>query len=132
MQNLERQQIETIVLDWANAVSAGDRDGILAGHAPDLLMFDFPSTVRGIEAYDSTWDFFFDKPKGPITYAPTNLAITAGQDVAFATCEVHCDGTSAGSLDFRLTVGLERQDGQWVITHEHHSIPTTEERFIEQ
>lgn len=132
MPNLEQQQIETIVLDWANAVSAGDRDGILARHAPDVLMFDFPDTVRGIEAYDKTWDFFFDKPKGPITYAPTNLAITAGQDVAFVTCEVHCDGTSAGSLDLRLTVGLERQDGQWVITHEHHSMPTTEERFIEQ
>lgn len=54
MQNLEQQQIETIVLDWANAVSAGDRDGILAGHAPDLLMFDFPDTVRGIEAYGRT------------------------------------------------------------------------------
>ncbi|KAB1083846.1 nuclear transport factor 2 family protein [Neorhizobium galegae] len=67
-----------------------------------------------------------------MTYAPTNLAITAGQDVAFVTCEVHCDGTSAGPLDFRLTIGLERQDGEWVITHEHHSMPTTEERFIEQ
>ncbi|SFU16230.1 nuclear transport factor 2 family protein [Mesorhizobium sp. YR577] len=132
MPNLEQQEIETIVLGWAKAVSAGDRDGILAHHAPDLLMFDFPNTVRGIEAYDKTWDFFFDKPRGPITYAPTNLDITTGQDVAFVTCEVHCDGTSAGSLDFRLTVGLERQDGQWVITHEHHSMPTTEERFIEQ
>ncbi|CDN50967.1 YybH family protein [Neorhizobium galegae] len=131
MSNLERQQIEKIVLDWAKAVGAGDRDSILAHHARDLLMFDFPNTIRGIEAYNKTWDFFFDKPKGPITYAPTNLAITAGQDVAFVTCEVHCYGTSAGPLDFRLTIGLERQDGEWVITHEHHSMPTTEERFIE-
>ncbi len=58
MRNLEKRQIENIVLDWARAVSAGDRDGILARHADDLLMFDFPNTVRGIAAYDKTWDFF--------------------------------------------------------------------------
>lgn len=132
MRNLEKRQIENIVLDWARAVSAGDRDGILARHADDLLMFDFPNTVRGIAAYDKTWDFFYANPRGTITYAPRDLAITAGQDVAFACCEVHCDGTSAGPLDFRLTVGLERRNGEWIITHEHHSMVTTEERFIEQ
>jgi ketosteroid isomerase-like protein len=26
-------------------------------------------------------------------------------------------------LDFRLTVGLRKIDGQWTITHEHHSVP---------
>jgi hypothetical protein len=35
-------------------------------------------------------------------------------------------------LHFRLTIGLARQEGEWVITHEHHSMPTIEERFIEQ
>jgi ketosteroid isomerase-like protein len=26
-------------------------------------------------------------------------------------------------LDFRLTVGLVRRSGRWLIAHEHHSIP---------
>jgi ketosteroid isomerase-like protein len=95
-----------------------------------MLMFDFPDIVEGIDAYDRTWDFFFANPKGPITYEPSDVCVTAGQDVAFVTSKVHCDGTSAGPLDFRLTVGLERRDGEWVITHEHHSVPTIEERFI--
>ena len=32
--------------------------------------------------------------------------------------------------DFRLTTGLRKMGGKWVIVHEHHSVPTKEERFI--
>lgn len=123
--------VKKIIIDWTRAISSGDRQGILSHHAGNLLMFDFPSKVEGIDAYDETWDFFFDKPKGPITFEPRDLDVTAGDKVAFATCEIHCDGTSAGPLDLRLTVGLEKRDGKWLITHEHHSVPTREERFID-
>jgi ketosteroid isomerase-like protein len=128
--DIEKQRVERIVVDWARAVTAGDRKAILAHHSDDLLMFDFPDIVEGIDAYDRTWDFFFANPKGPITYEPSDIRTTAGQHVAFVTCKVHCDGTSAGSLDFRLTVGLEKRSGEWVITHEHHSVPIIEERFL--
>jgi uncharacterized protein (TIGR02246 family) len=124
-------EVRTLIEEWARAVSAGDRNAILAHHAPDLLMFDFVEIVRGTQAYDKTWDFFFAKPRGPIRYVPRDIAVTAGDDVAFATCEVHCDGTSAGPLEFRLTTGLRRIDGKWVITHEHHSVPTIEQRFLD-
>jgi len=125
-----RKEVSEIVRRWLAAVSRGDRDGIRLQHAEDVLMFDFPNTVRGLAEYDRTWDFFFDCQRGPITFAPSNLEATAGEDVAFVSCEVHCDGTTAGPLDFRLTVGLEKRDGTWMITHEHHSLPTNEEQFI--
>jgi ketosteroid isomerase-like protein len=123
-------EIRATIENWASAVSKGDRKGILAHHSRDLLMFDFPNTVKGIEAYDKSWDFFFDSQRGPITFAPSELEVTAGEDVAFATCVVHCDGTSAGPLNFRLTTGLRKVNGAWTILHEHHSVPTVEERFI--
>ena len=122
--------IRKAIEDWAAAISNGARAAILAGHADDLLMFDLPSTVRGIDAYNETWDFFFDRPKGPIKFVPHDLDVTAGDRVAFATCTIRCDGTSAGPLEMRLTTGLIKTDGQWIITHEHHSVPTIEERFI--
>jgi ketosteroid isomerase-like protein len=128
MTNDERA-VRAVIENWARAVESGDRQGILASHADDLLMFDFPDVVRGIKAYDRTWDFFFDKPKGPIHFTPRDLVVTAGDQVAFATCLVHCDGTSAGALDFRLTSGLKKETGSWTIVHEHHSVPTLEERF---
>jgi ketosteroid isomerase-like protein len=26
-------------------------------------------------------------------------------------------------LEFRLTIGLGKSEGQWIVMHEHHSIP---------
>lgn len=93
-------------------------------------MFDFPDIRKGIEAYDEQWDFFYRDPRGPISFTPCDIEVTAGEEVAFATCNIHCDGTSAGPLDFRLTTGLAKSGGEWTIVHEHHSVPTVEERFI--
>lgn len=53
----------------------------------------------------------------------------AGDDVAFASCLIHCEGTSAGALDLRLTVGLRKIRDEWIVMHEHHSVPSIEERF---
>lgn len=131
MRSNEARQVEQIVTDWARAISRGDRTSILAHHDDDLLMFDFPGTVEGLEAYDRTWDFFYRSPQGPIIFEPSDIKVAAGRNIAFVTCSIHCDGTSAGPLDLRLTVGLERRGDRWVITHEHHSVPTVEERFID-
>jgi ketosteroid isomerase-like protein len=128
--NDAESKVATIVERFLIAVSRGDREGIRARHGKDLLMYDFPDTVRGIEAYDRTWDFFFDQQRGPITFSPSNLQATAGDSVGFVTCEVHCEGTAAGPLDFRLTVGLVKREGNWEITHEHHSLPTGDERYV--
>jgi ketosteroid isomerase-like protein len=130
MSATSQREVAEIVRRWLAAVSRGDREGIREHHAEDVLMFDFPDTVRGIAEYDRTWDFFFDSQRGPITFSPSDVAATAGDNVAFVTCEVHCEGTTAGPLDFRLTVGLEKHDGEWTITHEHHSLPTTDQKFV--
>ena len=59
------------------------------------------------------------------------LAITAGEDVAFAVAIVRCgSGTFSGPPEeggvlFRLTIGLRNVDGNWRIVHEHHSLPST-------
>lgn len=64
MSNVEKQRVERIVVEWARAVSAGDRKAILAHHANDLLMFDFPDIVEGIGAYDGTWISFSPTRRG--------------------------------------------------------------------
>lgn len=123
-------EVSRIVTEWAAAVSRGDRRGVLARHDRDVLMFDFPDEVRGLDAYARTWDFFDRSRRGAVTFQPTNIEATAGDRIAFVTCMVHCDGTTAGPLDFRLTVGLEKRDGEWLVTHEHHSVRTVESRFL--
>ena len=55
------------------------------------------------------------------------MAGTASDRAGFAVCEVHCDGTTVGPIDFRLTAGFEKRAGAWTIVHEHHSMPATDE-----
>jgi uncharacterized protein (TIGR02246 family) len=121
--------IRELIQAWSAAVRRKDYDGILARHAPDMLMFDVPEPFQseGLEAYRKTWDLFFGWMSGPPKFEFSDIRITAGGDVAFVTAHGHCFGPNddgqPAALDFRLTVGLRKIDGQWIVTHEHHSVP---------
>jgi ketosteroid isomerase-like protein len=115
---------------WSKAVREGDRARIRQDHDANILMFDVPPpfSSRGIEDYMATWETFFGSSDEPVTFQFTGVEITAGSEVAFVTAVGHCATTDkAGQpepLDFRLTMGLRKgDDGRWIITHEHHSLP---------
>jgi ketosteroid isomerase-like protein len=57
--------------------------------------------------------------------AGSALDVTSGQNVAFASALLRC-GTPADferepERRLRLTIGLRKVDGRWIVTHEHHS-----------
>ena len=124
--------IREIFEQWAAAVRAEDIDGIRANHSPDMLMFDVPPPLwsRGLDAYMETWQLFFKSQVRPVVFNFEDVEITASQDVAFVTAIGRCvyiasDGDST-KLQFRLTMGLRKQDDRWWIVHEHHSVPATD------
>ena len=123
--------IRDLVENWARAVRIKNLDGILANHSPDMLMFDVPPPIqsRGIEAYRKTWDLFFSWSQDSGVFDISEMHITAGNDVAFVTALMRCAGTEPNGdkieLAFRLTIGLRKIDGQWIVMHEHHSIPAS-------
>ena len=123
--------IRELIDNWTNAVRPNDFAGILAHHSADMLMFDVPPPLesKGIEAYRKTWDLFFSAQPDPIAFDIQHMDIVAGADVASVTALMQCAEIGKKreriKLDFRLTVGLRKIDGQWVILHEHHSVPAT-------
>jgi len=58
---------------------------------------------------------------GPGPFEATELEITKGETVAFAHCLLHIGGSQEPAG--RLTLGLEKARGEWLIAHEHHSYP---------
>ena len=84
---------------------------------------------KGIEAYRKTWDLFFSWSDDPVVFDIDDIHITAATDVAFVAALMRCAGTEKNGerieLEFRLTVGLRKIDGQWTVLHEHHSIPAS-------
>ena len=126
----DEMAVRSLVTAWAKAVRTGDMDGVLAGHSDDIVMFDVPppaAGVRGIAAYRETWPPFFEWQAAGACFDIVDLEVTAGDDVAFAHALLRC-GTDEELRDdpenlLRLTVGLRKQNGRWVVAHEHHSFP---------
>jgi uncharacterized protein (TIGR02246 family) len=123
-------EILALITRWSKAVCNQDMAAIRAHHDPETLMFDVPPPLlsRGLDAYMATWDMFFACQAKPVHFNFRDLAITAGNDVAYATAIGRCRDLGSSEqvqLDFRLTMGLCKRDGQWRIMHEHHSVPAT-------
>ena len=126
----DEDAITALIRRWAEAVHAGDLDAVLADHAPDIVMFDVPPPddgIRGLDAYRETWPPFFEWQRSGGSFEITELDVTAGADVAFAHALLRC-GTPEDLREhpdhrLRLTIGLRKVDGRWVVTHEHHSFP---------
>lgn len=126
------QQIRTLIHQWAAAVRAGDLDGVLADHTADIVMFDVPppqNGVRGIDAYRATWPPFFAWLVDGAAFDIVDLTVTAGPDTAFAHALLRCGRPEELAAEpdtrLRLTLGLRKEGGRWVVAHEHHSFPDT-------
>ena len=124
------QEIRELIVRWADAVHAGDMEGVLADHAEDIVMFDVPPPyqgVRGIDAYRATWPGFFEWQARGASFAIESLDVTAGDDVAYAHALLRCGMPDELERNpenrLRLTLGLRKRDGRWVVAHEHHSFP---------
>ncbi|MEU9170417.1 SgcJ/EcaC family oxidoreductase [Streptomyces sp. NPDC048420] len=126
----DEAQIRALITGWAEAVHRGDLAGVLAGHAQDIVMFDVPPPhhgIRGLAAYRAHWPPFFAWQAQGARFDIETLDITAGTDVAYAHALLRC-GTpeefdAHPGFRLRLTFGLRKEHGRWLVAHEHHSFP---------
>ncbi|MEV1085232.1 SgcJ/EcaC family oxidoreductase [Streptomyces sp. NPDC050211] len=126
----DEARIRTLITNWAEAVHRGDLDGVLADHAQDIVMYDVPPPhegIHGIDAYRASWPPFFAWQAQGASFDIESLDITAGADVAYAHALLRCgtpeELTERPTLRLRLTLGLRKEDGRWLVAHEHHSFP---------
>jgi ketosteroid isomerase-like protein len=130
----DEEQIRDLIERWATAAHDGDMPSVLADHAPEIVMFDVPPPhrgVRGLDSYRETWPGFFAWQASGAVFEIESLDITPGAVVAFAFALLRCGTPAELARDpdqrLRLTVGLRKVDGRWVVTHEHHSFADTTE-----
>jgi uncharacterized protein (TIGR02246 family) len=125
----DEAQIRQLVENWAKAVRAKDIDGIMAHHAPDILLFDAipPLQFTGGDAYRKNWEQCFPYFQGPIGCEIRDMSITAGADVAFCHSLTQINGTTTSGEHIatwlRATICFRKIDGKWTVTHEHVSVP---------
>jgi ketosteroid isomerase-like protein len=110
------------------ALRAKDIEGVMAHYAPEMLAFDLAPPLQhrrdgirhGLAEWFPTWE-------GPIGYEFRDLAITVGDGVAFSHSLNRLSGkrTSGEATDVwvRSTVCFREIDGEWMVVHEHTSVP---------
>ncbi len=129
----DEDEIRTLIHRWAVAAHTGDLAAVVADHTADIVMFDVPPPhdgVRGINAYRETWSGFFAWQAAGACFEIVDLDVMAGADIAYAYALLRC-GTAAElaarpDQRLRLTIGLRKEHGRWMVAHEHHSFASTD------
>jgi ketosteroid isomerase-like protein len=74
-----------------------------------------------------TWPPFFEWQRQGAAFEIVSLKVTAGADVVFAHALLRCGTAEEFEQDpgnrLRLTVGLRKEGGRWVVAREHHAFP---------
>ncbi len=124
--------VHTALDTYVQAVQNKDFDTLKSCYAPNLLAYDMlpPLAYKGFQAYGKLWETCFSCFEGPIQYHQHDAQIHIDQDIAFAYALVRMggnmkneQGAEAGFMWFRSTLCFQQINQQWLIIHEHTSVP---------
>lgn len=121
-----RNRIEGI----AQAIRDRDIDRLLTFYSPTVVVFDVrpPLDTRGIDGYRQNFARWFASFEGPLSFELHELRIAPGESTAFCHYLALIVGPRAGGRTTgywtRGTTCFERREGEWLVTHEHISMPS--------
>lgn len=113
----------------AQAIRAQDVDAILTHYAPDVVVFDVlpPPDTQGAANYRKNFERWFESMPGPLGYEMDDVQISQGENHAFCHFQARVQGTKRGGekteYSVRVTTCFQKANGQWLVAHEHVSMP---------
>jgi ketosteroid isomerase-like protein len=127
----DEAKIRALEGQFAAAFNAKDVDAIMKVYVPDesLVVFDVvpPRQYVGAKAYRKDWQDFFASVKGPLKFEISDLSVTAAGPLGYGHSIQRISGTDAKGQPIDLTVRVtdvyRKIKGNWLIVHEHVSIP---------
>jgi ketosteroid isomerase-like protein len=114
---------------WAEAIRSTDLDRVASHYASEIASFDVGPPLRhaGAEAKRKNWAGLFAMFQRPLDYEIRDLTITVGDDVAFAHSLNRIRGTMKDGRSHdawvRFTACFRKFDSNWLIVHDHVSVP---------
>jgi ketosteroid isomerase-like protein len=124
-----REQIQTLLKEWCDAVRAKDLDKIMAYYAPDIVAYDaiIKLQFKGAQAYRQHWEYCLGMCNGPRVFEQRELVVHGDEQLAFAHWLNSCGGADdKGELKsswMRASAGYRRTADGWKAVHEHFSAP---------
>ncbi len=126
----DEAQIRKLYGPWAAAFDARDTEAIMKFYAPGqtLVVFDVvpPLQYVGADAYRKDWQDFFAGYK-TVKVQVEQLGVVSDGKLAFTHSIQRVTGTDLHGkpidMTLRVTDGLKKIKGKWLIVHEHVSAP---------
>ncbi len=122
-------RIRALIEERIPATAGQDAAALSDHYAADTVLFDAVGPLRsaGTDAQAQRVAEWLSAYRGPIDYQIRDLEITAGEQVAFChylyrVGGTMTDGTVVG-MWLRSTVCLRQAGQDWLVTHEHTSVP---------
>lgn len=121
-----RRRIEEV----AQAIRDKNLDQLMSFYDRGVEVFDvrFSLNVPGAAAYRNNFEHWFESVEGPLGYEVYNLRVVPGESSAFchylALVTAVRPGRTSGYW-VRVSTCFERREGEWVVTHEHVSMPAS-------
>ena len=122
-------QISGCMDERAAAMAARDIERLMAIYTADVVYFDLvpPLFYSGAPALKARFLDWFARWESPIGQRVDHLQLIEGAEVATAFMLIEASGTLAGGRKVkywvRTTNGLRRIGSNWLISHEHVSLP---------
>ncbi|WP_051158265.1 YybH family protein [Nocardia carnea] len=120
-----RRQIGKLI----EGLQAGDLAAVQEVYTTDIVSFDIEPPLQhvGTAAKLENWARVFQAFE-QVTYEVRDLAVTVGDDVAFGYAFARLSGklksgSATNGMWVRVTYGMQKIDGTWLIAHDQVSVP---------
>jgi ketosteroid isomerase-like protein len=123
-----QSEVRALLDSWSGAARIKDIDRLMSLYSPDITYFDAvpPLQITGSAAVRRNFLRWFDGWKS-IGLEIRDLNVIASGDVAVAYMLIRTSGTLMNEQEVgywvRATVCCQRSNNQWLIMHEHISVP---------
>ena len=123
-------EVEATLEEWMNFMREKNAAGVLSIYAEEATNFDLmaPLEYHGPDAIQDRLETWFSSFTSDIILDVEDLHIRAEGGTAFAHCLIRFMGDKANDdngedMYNRVTFGFEKIDNDWLIVHQHSSLP---------
>ncbi len=126
---MEQSAIAALVESRSKAIRTKNLDRLMSYYASSIIYFDVvpPLQYVGSVALRNRFSNWFEGYESGIEQEVRDLHIWVSGDAAIAAMLIRSGGTLKNGKEIGLWVrasnGFQWSDGEWLITHEHISVP---------
>ncbi|CAF1144370.1 unnamed protein product [Rotaria sordida] len=122
-------QIQQLITNWTNALCLKDINQMMSNYADDVIIFDIkpPFQTKGAIEWRRMWEKCLPYFPESFQIETRDIIIHVSDNIAFAHwlwrfTEVP-ENHRILKTWMRATMGYRKQNEQWLIVHEHASLP---------